>query len=1051
MSALTNSTSPRVAMKLLAIAAFLALVVALAFSASSPEPAAAEPDPAGCTQNIGYDSSIPTFKQVAQAAGNFSTNNGQSTDSLGGFQTGTNNRHPIGDLYAFQQAIADATAGNPRVRVEVRQIGTSFGGRPVKIAIVGTPDNVANVDTDAQFWRGVRDGSISEQSALSTLDSGDAPPSFAWVTATPHGNEPAGGEASMRFLYEMAARTDCANVRRYQDMTVFVQPSRNPDGRDNNTRTSAYAFDQNRDLAFQTQDTNREALDFASDYPGLFFIDAHQQSSGYFFPPNEDPVLHEISNFAINTIQEEIGTALQERFNDQGLQYRNYNQYDLFSNEYGDTGPSLFMGAAGMTYEKGTSEVYGKQVYDHYLAMDETMNAISKDQGELSREWVSQWEEAKQQGLQCKLQENKLVSPLHTPPSGEITQQPNVDICGFYLKAGQNTGDVARIIELLRGRDVKVYRLDQNVNVTGSHDFGEVGTKSQTLKAGSYWIPAGQTMKHWLLSAMEEDPFIPYPYFYDVVNWSFPELFNIGGGGQLQEQLPSGTAMTELTGPTSLGGVASGSSPVLAFPTDSSKAFGLVTQLLDGGATVYRGATAFTSGGVDFPTGTALVDASTLGSIDLASLASAAQTQVTGLASYPVPRYQITKPKIALYTGGTTEPQNPVFPGANTPPGNGVHCTSTAYCEMVFGMAKNLNIPVGMLDPVTSTELAAGQVSTANGYTAFVNPGSTVAAGAGATALQAFINSGGNYVGYNAGGATSLRNAGVTNVNTAATNTPQFTPHCPHQTDPTAAGSLTTPGTAYNADFNATNPLAWGYDEGGYIYRESTNDAVFDPATLAGAGPIPSASAAISYPNPLKAYGYECNSTAPGTLPGRPYAIDQPFGLGHAAIIGSNTFFRGWTNGPLRTVMNGVLYPTSTVMRKGDKSIPGATDVLVSEATKIPSSQLPKVKNRPARVSHNPYTDAVITVKAKKAKALKKVIRKAHLKKKIAKRVRYSRTKGKFTVTIRGASKFARNLPGDPKLDQIWTRGDVEMRPLWAWDIIKGMTKKRIKPITKEI
>ena len=917
----------------------------------------------------------------------------------------------------------------------------------MKIAIVGTPGNITNVETDAAFWRGVQEGTISESSALSTLDSGSAPPAFAWVTGTPHGNEPAGGEASMRLLYELAARTDCANVRRIQDMTVFIQPSRNPDGRDNNTRTSAYSFDQNRDLAYQTQDTNREALDFAAQYPGLFFIDAHQQTSGYFFPPNEDPVLHEISDFSINTIQEEIGTALQEKFNDQGLQYRNYNQYDLFANEYGDAGPSLFMGAAGMTYEKGTSEVYGKQVYDHYLAMDETLNAVAKDKDELSREWVSQWEEAKQQGAACELQENKLVSPLHTPPSGEISQQPNIDICGYYLKAGQHTGDVARVIELLRGRDVKVYRLDQDVAVTGSHDFGEIGTKSQTLKAGSFWIPAAQTMKHWLHSTMEEDPFIPYPYFYDVVNWSFPELFDLGGGGQLQEQLPSNVPMTELTGPTSLGGASVGSSPVLAFPTDSSKALGLVTQLLDGNATVYRGTAAFDDGGVNFPTGTALVDASTLGSLDINALAAAAQTKVTGLARYPVPRFQLTKPKIALYTGGTTEPQNPVFPGVNTPPGNGVHCTSTAYCEMVFALAKEINVPVSMLDPITSTELAAGQVSQANGYTAIVNAGSTIAAGAGATALQAFINGGGNYVGYNAGGASSLRNAGVTTLNTSATNTSQFTPHCAHQTDPTAAGSLTTPGTAYNGDFATTNPLAWGFDEGGYIYREASGDAVFDPATLG------TAAAAISYPTNLKAYGYECNSTTPGTLPGRPYAVDQPFGTGHAAIIGSNVFFRGWTAGPQRIVMNGVLYPTSTTpqLRIKGSEVAQPDGILVSDASEIPAAKLPKVKNRPVKKAYNPLADAVITVKASRGADLKKVIRKAHLRKKIAKRVKFSRSHGKVTVRIKGAAKFARNAPGDQKLEQIWTRGDLEMRPLWAWKIIKGLTRKHIKPITKEI
>ncbi|MFN8152643.1 MAG: M14 family zinc carboxypeptidase, partial [Solirubrobacterales bacterium] len=332
-----------------------------------------------------------------------------------------------------------------------KTIGTTFGGRPFKISVIGTPDHIASLESDAAFWRGVRDGSISETEALARLDSGDAPPSFGWITETPHGNEPAGGEASMRMLYELAARTDCANLRRLDNMTVFIDPARNPDGRDNNTRTTAYSFDPNRDLAFQTQDVNTQALDEINKYPGLFFIDAHQQSSGYFFPPNEDPVLHEISHFALDTIQEEIGPALQNRFNDQGLQYRNYNAYDLFANEYGDAGPSLFMGAAGMTYEKGTSEVYGKQVYDHYLAMDETLNIVSKEEQTLSREWVSQWQEAKEQGENCELQENVLVSPLHTPPSGEIAQQPNISICGYYLKAGAHSGDVARVIDLLRG------------------------------------------------------------------------------------------------------------------------------------------------------------------------------------------------------------------------------------------------------------------------------------------------------------------------------------------------------------------------------------------------------------------------------------------------------------------------------------------------------------------------------------------------------------------------------------------------------------------------
>ena len=131
---------------------------------------------------------------------------------------------------------------------------------------------------------------------------------------------------------------------------------------------------------------NAQLFDNAVQYPGLFFIDAHQQSSGYFFPPNEDAALHEISHFALDLINDVIGPSIQNGFNDQSSQYRNYNTYDLFVPEYGDTVPALLMGSAGMTYEKGNNENYGKQVYDHYLAIDETVNEVAAEKTQLMTE-----------------------------------------------------------------------------------------------------------------------------------------------------------------------------------------------------------------------------------------------------------------------------------------------------------------------------------------------------------------------------------------------------------------------------------------------------------------------------------------------------------------------------------------------------------------------------------------------------------------------------------------------------------------------------------------
>ncbi|HXJ66384.1 MAG TPA: M14 family zinc carboxypeptidase, partial [Actinomycetota bacterium] len=380
-------------------------------------------DPAGCTNGMQLDPNIPTYDAFfGSVLGGPATGDGLSGATPSAKKTG--------QLMDYLQAVKNAIAANPgttgqRVAVKVYSAGTSVLGVPMSIIVVGTPDNIANLDAgrnDGAFWRGVIDGTTSQADALSQVGER---PAFGWITGTPHGNEPAGGEASVKELYDLTARTDCANAQRLANLDVFIQPVTAPDDRDHNARTTAWSFDPNRDRATIQMPENAVLFDDAVQYPGLFFIDAHQQSSGYFFPPNEDAALHEISHFALGIINDTIGPSIQHRFNDQSAQYRNYNTYDLFVPEYGDTVPSLLMGAAGMTYEKGNNENYGKQVYDHYLAIDETVNAIAAAKTRLMDGWVRQWKEAVDQGAACRLQDNTQVSP------------PAVDL----LDIGQATGD----------------------------------------------------------------------------------------------------------------------------------------------------------------------------------------------------------------------------------------------------------------------------------------------------------------------------------------------------------------------------------------------------------------------------------------------------------------------------------------------------------------------------------------------------------------------------------------------------------------------------------
>ncbi|RKQ87771.1 zinc carboxypeptidase [Solirubrobacter pauli] len=990
-----------------------AVAITLAAIAAAPAAAQAEVDPVGCTQTLGYDNTIPTWDQYWAGK-----NDPDAVLPLGQGTTGAGGGAPVNGsgaptprgrnlnrvLQQYWGAMVEATKNNTGSKPKLIQkyLGKSYLGRDFSFYVAGTADNLSRLDTpdgDAAFWRGVRAGDIPTEVGV---EAAGERPAFAWVTATPHGGEAAGAESITRSMYELLARTDCENAKRLKNLDVFYQPVRNPDGRDAVTRTSAFGFDHNRDFGTQNQIENKLMLPEINKYPGLFFIDAHQQSNGYFFPPNEDPVHHEISSFSLNFIQNGIGPALQRAFNDQSAQYQNYNSYDMFTPEYGDTVPSLIMGAAGMTYEKGNSEVYGKQVYDHYLAIDTTINVTSDDKVNLLSNWVRQWGEAVQQGEQCALQPNKLVSPLHDT----IKQQPKGTVCGYFFKPGQHTADTAALLKHLQSTGVKVFTLDTPVAVNGYHEFGNTkaggepqSVNGQTLPAGTFYIPMAQGMKHWIQAVLGENPFIPYDYFYDVVTWSYPLQRGLSGSGFLMQPLSPGVKMTALPTDANFGTVPTGVNAVYAFNTDSARGLGLAIDLLDKGVNVYRGAAPFTAAGKQFYSGAALVDGASLAGsgVNLATLAQKRNTPVTGLSSFPVARKQLVKPKIGLYTNAATIPSNPLFVSGANVNGTSGHCALTnggaSFCEALHSLAVKNEIPLSTLIPVTSTDITDGKL-VSQGFTALINPGSTIPTttttggvttiNATGEALRAFINGGGNYVGSNAGGATSVRSINVTKLNTiSTTNLPE---------------PLITPGATFDGTYDTTNPVAWGFDLGGWIYRDSSGNPVFDTATLDGAS-------VVTYgATPDEKYGYESGATI---LTARPAVVDVPFGSGRSVLIGFNPFYRSWKEQDERLVLNAALYPKGATIgapAPSPESAAPAPSAAKVEAVAAPVAEAkltetPRAAVRPASKADR---DVRITVKRSQANKLKTAVKVAKLSKSVKSKIKYTKTKTTYTLVVKG-------------------------------------------------
>ncbi|HEY2966655.1 MAG TPA: M14 family zinc carboxypeptidase [Actinomycetota bacterium] len=86
---------------------------------------------------------------------------------------------------------------------------TSVEGRDLDYAIVGDPGNVtqgglaAIQDAIGELRDPLTPAAQAEQLAEDT-------PAILWVDGSPHGGEESGADASLKLLYDLAARTDCA-------------------------------------------------------------------------------------------------------------------------------------------------------------------------------------------------------------------------------------------------------------------------------------------------------------------------------------------------------------------------------------------------------------------------------------------------------------------------------------------------------------------------------------------------------------------------------------------------------------------------------------------------------------------------------------------------------------------------------------------------------------------------------------------------------------------------------------------------------------------------
>ncbi|MBY8874753.1 carboxypeptidase [Micromonospora sp. PLK6-60] len=731
---------------------------------------------------------------------------------------------------------------------------TSVLGQELPYAVVSAEGNVqpATLRKIAEDIRDLRDPRrITAKKAEKIAEDG---PAIVWVAGNVHGGEKSGADAALKTLYELAAGLSCEVAERNDNLVTVIVPTQNPDGRDANRRQNEYGFDMNRDWFARTQQETDGKIELMRQYPPQVFIDAHEMGGRqYFFPPNADPIHHEIANEPVDWINR-IGEANKAGFGYNGACggavttecYFNYSTYDLFFMGYGDTVPAAGFGAAGMTFEKGSSSAVADRVQQQFHTQWSTLGWAAANKREVLTGYFKIWTDALAQGKTGVLEPNEVVQPTNTVQF----PVPDVQVRSYFLLPDRQLGDVRRLVDRLRRMDVEVYEVSKPTTLPTARIFGGRSATGTTVPEGTYWIPMDQPQKHWIQAIMGEDPYTPFPYFYDVSSWSNPLLMGVNALWTADDVRPLARLVRKMDGGKPYAAGAKGS---YRYPLDSAAAAELTFQLLNRGVPLVR----------DLDSGVVGLAAKSL-TPELDRLAQSAGITLEPNAA-PAEGSPLTRPDVGLF-GGT-----------------GISLTSGSHGETRYVLGKRWGLD---LKPVTTADINNNTPAFTDRTVLVVPDGSSSNGGLtaqGQANLRAWIAAGHTYVGLRNEGTRLARAAGLTST-----------------TEVTKPADYRMIGSHLRVDVDHASPVALGrpaedfeFNNGDPILRASTTGTNV-----------------LSYPTggTFWANGY---TTRADLLKGTTALVDEPTGAGRAVLFAFNPLFRAYNESGQHLVANALLAPTA--------------------------------------------------------------------------------------------------------------------------------------------
>jgi Zinc carboxypeptidase len=848
-------------------------------------------------------------------------------DSLLGYEAGAWNTQ-----YAAQERTLLAIAAAAPERVRVETFARTPEHRTMRLYIVSSPDNIRRLDAIRAALDTLADPRLANPATRAAIAT--RVPAVVWLSASVHGNEPAGFEAAMWLLYHLAASDDSATTLTLQHTIVVINPSSNPDGHERfavwynsfgvsnpdpaaaehhepwsiQGRFNHYRFDMNRDVIASTQPEVQGIIRGMLRWHPMVAMDLHGQVGSYFFPPPARPVNSLLGPDAAKWL-EIIGRGNAAGFDRYGWMYFSRDVFDLYYPGYWDTWPSL-TGAIGMTYETdgggwkgllwrrddGSLLSFRDGIAKHYVAALSTILTTGAHAADRVHDWAAF--------------RTRAASADATP--GAMRR--------VVLVPGADPGRAAGLVSALLRAGIDVRQTTAPLTTTKAHPYlpdDSAGTETagpRKFQPGVYVVDLAQPQGAVAHAILDPAPRLDSTFartqiekyrrniargkgepredyeFYDVTSWALPVAFGVES--YWLDDAPA-VAATSVALPDSdelsvTGGITNGPArSAYVFAPDADGATRLAYALLDRGVRLAVATQPIEAEGKSFPRGTWVVRVTRNDSTVHARVDSLAKA--FGVTVLAVNTGYTTE---AQYGIGSEPTQAVITPRVALVGGDGV--SQTAYGAAWWTLEHRYGV---RFLPLSVTTLGTVDLTKVNVIVVPDAASDALTSRLGKDAvdrLRAWVRAGGTLV-VTGGAAAWAAREDVALTSARAVGADKDTTGVRRNDAPQPV-----PGSDFDVVLDRTHWITYGCDRP-RITVMMTGD-VFLRASKDGANV-----AVFPTTGPLTRAGFVWPDNTERLLRGTSFVIDEPTGRGHVILFAADPMFRGWWRSLDRLVLNAIL------------------------------------------------------------------------------------------------------------------------------------------------